>query len=85
MLSQVTHWYNKLHSNILDVELQLVKAELEEARNTLSPALKDLRWSQEELWDYIQRLYSFSDVIFLINAFLVCSFSNVFFLRYWQP
>ncbi|XP_058258889.1 dynein axonemal heavy chain 11 isoform X1 [Hemibagrus wyckioides] len=53
-LSQVTHWYNKLHSTILDVELKLVEAEMEEVRQTLSPALKDLRWSQEELWDYIK-------------------------------
>ncbi|MCJ8730075.1 hypothetical protein PDJAM_G00113410 [Pangasius djambal] len=53
-LSQVTQWYNKLHSTILDVELRLVEAEMEEVRCTLSPALKHLRWSQEELWDYIK-------------------------------
>ncbi|KAI5108711.1 dynein beta chain, ciliary, partial [Silurus meridionalis] len=53
-LSQVTQWYNKLHSTILDVELRLVEAEMEEVRRALSPALKDLKWSQEELWDYIK-------------------------------
>ncbi|XP_047669676.1 dynein axonemal heavy chain 11 [Tachysurus fulvidraco] len=53
-LSQVTHWYNKLHSTILDVELQLVETEMEEVRHALSPALTELRWSQEELWGYIE-------------------------------
>ncbi|TTH38815.1 Dynein beta chain, ciliary [Bagarius yarrelli] len=42
------HLYSKqemlymLHSTILDVEFQLVKAEMEKVRHTLSPALKDL-------------------------------------------
>ncbi|XP_060774018.1 dynein axonemal heavy chain 11 [Neoarius graeffei] len=56
-LSQVTQWYNKLHTTILDVELRLVEAEMKEVRHTLSPALQDLRWSQEELWDYIKSMH----------------------------
>ncbi|KAF5892934.1 dynein heavy chain 11, axonemal-like, partial [Clarias magur] len=54
---RVTQWYNKLHSTILDVELRLVETEMEEVRRALSPALKDLTWSQEELWDYIKRTH----------------------------
>ncbi|KAL7826037.1 hypothetical protein SRHO_G00337750 [Serrasalmus rhombeus] len=53
-LSQITQWYNKLHSTILAVELRLVEAEMDEVRFKLSPALKELRWSHEDLWDYIK-------------------------------
>ncbi|KAL7890701.1 hypothetical protein AOLI_G00001770 [Acnodon oligacanthus] len=53
-LSQITQWYNKLHSTILAVELRLVEAEMDEVRCKLSPALKELRWSHEDLWDYIK-------------------------------
>ncbi|XP_063046887.1 dynein axonemal heavy chain 11 [Engraulis encrasicolus] len=53
-LSLVTQWYNRLHSSILPVELRLVEAELEEVRRTLSPALNELQWSQDELGSYIQ-------------------------------
>lgn len=83
-LSQVTQWYNKLHTTILDVELRLVEAEIKEVRHTLSPALKDLRWSQEALWDYIKRLYTLSDVIILaiipFNIFNMFLFFIVFSL-----
>ncbi|KAG9277586.1 dynein heavy chain 11, axonemal-like [Astyanax mexicanus] len=53
-LSQITQWYNKLHSTILPVELQLVAAEMEEVRYKLKPALRELRWNHEDLWDYIR-------------------------------
>ncbi|XP_039545600.1 dynein heavy chain 11, axonemal [Pimephales promelas] len=53
-LFQITQWYNKLHSTILAVELRLVESELEEVRCTLMPALKELRWSDEQLVDYIK-------------------------------
>ncbi|XP_072539060.1 dynein beta chain, ciliary-like [Salminus brasiliensis] len=54
-LSQITQWHNKLHSTILPVELELVGAEMDEVKSKLKPALKELRWSQEDLWDYIRR------------------------------
>ncbi|RXN33505.1 dynein heavy chain axonemal [Labeo rohita] len=53
-LFQITQWYNKLHSTILAVELHLVESELEEVRCTLRPTLKELRWSDEHLTDYIK-------------------------------
>ncbi|KAI2663319.1 Dynein axonemal heavy chain 11 [Labeo rohita] len=53
-LFQITQWYNKLHSTILAVELRLVESELEEVRCTLRPTLKELRWSDEHLTDYIK-------------------------------
>ncbi|XP_048056692.1 dynein axonemal heavy chain 11 isoform X1 [Megalobrama amblycephala] len=53
-LLQITQWHNKLHSTILAVELRLVQSELEEVRCTLMPALKELRWSDEHLADYIK-------------------------------
>ncbi|KTG04987.1 hypothetical protein cypCar_00006303 [Cyprinus carpio] len=53
-LFQITQWYNKLHSTILAVELRLVESELEQARCTLRPALKELQWSDENLADYIK-------------------------------
>lgn len=78
-LSQVTQWYNKLHGTILDVELRLVEAEMEDVRRTLSPALRNLRWSQVELWDYIMRLYTYSDGIIPITVF---SMFGIFFLTF---
>lgn len=78
-LSQVTQWYNKLHSTILDVELRLVEAEMQDVRRTLSPALRNLRWSQVELWDYIMRLYTYSDGIILIAVFTMF---GMFFLTF---
>lgn len=53
-LTLVTQWYNQLQVTILDVELGLVKKEMEEVRQQLSPALGQLTWAQDNLWDYIQ-------------------------------
>lgn len=53
-LTLVTQWYNQLHSTILAVELGLVKEEMEGARQQLEPALRELTWAQDDLWDYIQ-------------------------------
>lgn len=50
----MTQWYNKLHSTILAVELGLVKDELDGVRQQLSPALLELTWAQDDIWDYIQ-------------------------------
>lgn len=50
----VTQWYNQLHSTILAVELGLVKEEIEGMNHQLKPALQELTWAQEDLWDYIQ-------------------------------
>lgn len=53
-LTLVTQWYNQLQVTILDVELGLVKKEMEEVRQQLDPALGQLTWAQDNLWDYIQ-------------------------------
>lgn len=53
-LTLVTQWYNQLHSTLLDVELNLVKDEMDAMRRQLEPALQELVWSQDDLMDYIQ-------------------------------
>lgn len=53
-LTLVTQWYNQLHVTILDVELGLVKDEMDGVRRQLDPALRELTWAQDDLWDYIQ-------------------------------
>uniref|UniRef100_A0A671Z105 Dynein axonemal heavy chain 11 n=1 Tax=Sparus aurata TaxID=8175 RepID=A0A671Z105_SPAAU len=40
---------------ILAVELGLVKDEMDGTRRQLGPALRELTWVQDELWDYIQK------------------------------
>lgn len=50
----MTQWYNQLQVTILDVELGLVKKEMEGVRQQLHPALSQLTWAQDDLWDYIQ-------------------------------
>ncbi|XP_019712197.1 dynein heavy chain 11, axonemal [Hippocampus comes] len=50
----VTQWYNHLQSTILDVELGLVKDEMESTRRKLDPALRELTWAQDDVWDYIK-------------------------------
>uniref|UniRef100_A0AAY4DT71 Dynein heavy chain 11, axonemal n=1 Tax=Denticeps clupeoides TaxID=299321 RepID=A0AAY4DT71_9TELE len=51
-LLHLSSWYNKLHSTILSVELRLVEANLEEVKHKMSPALHELKWGDEDLWDY---------------------------------
>lgn len=53
-LTLVTQWYNQLQVTILDVELGLVKKEMDGVRQQLNPALSQLTWAQDNLWDYIQ-------------------------------
>lgn len=53
-LTLVTQWYNQLHSTLLDVELGLVRDEMDAMRRQLEPALHELVWSQDDLMDYIQ-------------------------------
>ncbi|KAK6302903.1 hypothetical protein J4Q44_G00272580 [Coregonus suidteri] len=53
-LALITQWYNRLHSTILDVELGLVKEEMGGTRRQLNPALQELTWSRDDLWDYVQ-------------------------------
>lgn len=55
-LTLVTQWYNQLHVTILDVELGLVKEEMDGVRQQLDPALRELTWAQDDLWDYIQSM-----------------------------
>uniref|UniRef100_A0A8D3BTI9 Dynein axonemal heavy chain 11 n=1 Tax=Scophthalmus maximus TaxID=52904 RepID=A0A8D3BTI9_SCOMX len=54
-LTLVTQWYNQLQSTILAVEVGLVTDEIDETKRQLDPALRELTWSQDDLWDYIQR------------------------------
>uniref|UniRef100_A0A3B3Y5N1 AAA+ ATPase domain-containing protein n=1 Tax=Poecilia mexicana TaxID=48701 RepID=A0A3B3Y5N1_9TELE len=53
-LTLVTQWYNKLKSTVLAVELGLVKDEMNRVGRQLEPALKELTWAQDDLWDFIQ-------------------------------
>ncbi|KAK5608169.1 hypothetical protein CRENBAI_003200 [Crenichthys baileyi] len=53
-LTLVTQSYNKLKITILAVELGLLKDEIDRVRQQLEPALKELTWDQDDLWDYIQ-------------------------------
>ncbi|XP_029686282.1 dynein heavy chain 11, axonemal isoform X1 [Takifugu rubripes] len=53
-LTLVTQWYNQLHNTMLDVEMGLVKDEMDMMRQQLEPALQELVWSQEDLSDYIR-------------------------------
>ncbi|XP_015241536.1 PREDICTED: dynein heavy chain 11, axonemal-like isoform X3 [Cyprinodon variegatus] len=53
-LTLVTQWYNKLKSTILEVELRLVKDEMDRVIQQLEPALTELTWDQDDLWDYIK-------------------------------
>uniref|UniRef100_A0A668A8S8 Dynein, axonemal, heavy polypeptide 9 like n=1 Tax=Myripristis murdjan TaxID=586833 RepID=A0A668A8S8_9TELE len=39
---------------IMAVELGLVKEEMDKTRRQLGPALQELTWAQDDLWDYIQ-------------------------------
>lgn len=62
-LTLMTQWYNKLKSTILAVELGLVKDEMDGVRQQLEPALKELTWAQDDLWDYIQSTQQLVKVI----------------------
>ncbi|XP_061694561.1 dynein axonemal heavy chain 11 [Syngnathoides biaculeatus] len=50
----VTQWYNHLKSTILDVEMELVRDEMDRTRRQLDPALLELTWAKEDVWDYIK-------------------------------
>lgn len=65
-LTLVTHWYNQLHSTILAVELGLVKDEIDGMKRQLEPALHELTWVQDDLWNYIQ---STQDMVKVMNMF----------------
>uniref|UniRef100_A0A3B4UNK9 Dynein axonemal heavy chain 11 n=1 Tax=Seriola dumerili TaxID=41447 RepID=A0A3B4UNK9_SERDU len=63
-LTLVTQWYNQLQSTILAVELGLVKDEMDGTKRQLDPALQELTWAQDDLWDYIQ---STRDLVKVLN------------------
>lgn len=69
----VTQWYNQLQSTILDVELGLVKDEMESTRRQLDPALRELTWAQDDVWDYIK---STRDLVQVAIAFTFTAFSH---------
>uniref|UniRef100_A0A3Q2VPV0 Dynein axonemal heavy chain 11 n=1 Tax=Haplochromis burtoni TaxID=8153 RepID=A0A3Q2VPV0_HAPBU len=62
-LTLVTQWYNQLHSTILAVELGLVKDEMDGMRRQLNPALREVTWAQDDLWDYIQSTRDLAQVL----------------------
>lgn len=64
-LTLVTQWYNQLQSTILAVEVGLVTDEIDETKRQLDPALRELTWSQDDLWDYIQRT---RDMVKVLNV-----------------
>uniref|UniRef100_A0A3P8NTX1 Dynein axonemal heavy chain 11 n=1 Tax=Astatotilapia calliptera TaxID=8154 RepID=A0A3P8NTX1_ASTCA len=74
-LTLVTQWYNQLHSTILAVELGLVKDEMDGMRRQLNPALREVTWAQDDLWDYIQSTRDLAQV--LISSGVQKSKANV--------
>lgn len=62
-LTLVTQWYNQLHSTILAVELGLVKDEMDGMRRQLNPALREVTWAQDDLWDYVQSTRDLAQVL----------------------
>uniref|UniRef100_A0A3P8NT94 Dynein axonemal heavy chain 11 n=1 Tax=Astatotilapia calliptera TaxID=8154 RepID=A0A3P8NT94_ASTCA len=67
-LTLVTQWYNQLHSTILAVELGLVKDEMDGMRRQLNPALREVTWAQDDLWDYIQSTRDLFPVHVLVDT-----------------
>uniref|UniRef100_A0A4W6EXC9 Dynein axonemal heavy chain 11 n=1 Tax=Lates calcarifer TaxID=8187 RepID=A0A4W6EXC9_LATCA len=67
-LTLVTQWYNQLQSTILAVELGLVKDEMDATKRQLEPALQELTWAQDDLWDYIQ---STRNLVKVLNIYRV--------------
>lgn len=70
----MTQWYNQLHSTILAIELGLVKDEMDGTRRQLDPALRELSWAQDDLWDYIQ---STRDLVKVLNVSCVISKKSI--------
>uniref|UniRef100_W5MKY4 Dynein, axonemal, heavy polypeptide 9 like n=1 Tax=Lepisosteus oculatus TaxID=7918 RepID=W5MKY4_LEPOC len=54
-LSNITKWYNRLHSTVLDVEAQLIHGEMQKIQMQLKPALETLTWQHDDLWEYIKQ------------------------------
>uniref|UniRef100_A0A665VXX9 Dynein axonemal heavy chain 11 n=1 Tax=Echeneis naucrates TaxID=173247 RepID=A0A665VXX9_ECHNA len=73
-LTLVTQWYNQLQNTILAVELGLVKDEMDRTKQQLHPALQELTWAQDDLWDYIQ---STRDLVKSISSRVQKSKSNI--------
>uniref|UniRef100_A0A3Q1K2D2 Dynein axonemal heavy chain 11 n=1 Tax=Anabas testudineus TaxID=64144 RepID=A0A3Q1K2D2_ANATE len=63
-LTLATQWCNQLHSTILAVELGLVKDDIDGIKRQLEPALQELTWVQDDLWNYIQ---STQDLVKVLN------------------
>lgn len=68
-LTLVTQWYNQLQSTILAVELGLVKDDMDRTKQQLEPALQELTWAQDDLWDYIK---STRDLVQVLNISYLC-------------
>lgn len=68
-MTLVTQWYNQLRSTILAVELGLVKDEMDRTRQQLEPALRELSWAQDDLWDYIQSTRDLVKVLDISSVF----------------
>ncbi|XP_020566647.2 dynein heavy chain 11, axonemal-like [Oryzias latipes] len=91
----VTEWYNKLHNTLIAAELGLMKDEMAGITQQLSPALRELTWAQDDLWDYIKStcelVKSFSSRIYKSKAnveaiqALMGQFSNRAFLTRKSP
>uniref|UniRef100_A0AAQ5ZFV7 Dynein axonemal heavy chain 11 n=1 Tax=Amphiprion ocellaris TaxID=80972 RepID=A0AAQ5ZFV7_AMPOC len=68
-LTLVTQWHNQLHSTILAVELGLVKDEMDGMKRKLDPALRELTWAHDDLWDYIQTTRDLVKVLNISHPF----------------
>ncbi|XP_032374898.1 dynein heavy chain 11, axonemal isoform X1 [Etheostoma spectabile] len=52
-LQLLVQWYNKLKQTVLEVELPLIKAELESIDMQLTRAESDLTWQDPDCWSFI--------------------------------
>uniref|UniRef100_A0A672IQ98 Dynein axonemal heavy chain 11 n=1 Tax=Salarias fasciatus TaxID=181472 RepID=A0A672IQ98_SALFA len=75
-LTLVTQWYNKLHSTILAVELGLVKEEMAGMKRQLDPAVRELTWADDDLWDYIQNTRDLVKVLMISHPFQGNAFTS---------
>lgn len=78
-LTLVTHWYNQLHSTILAVELGLVKDDIDGMKSQLEPALQELTWVQDDLWNYIQTT---QDMVKVLNMSCISKGNPITAQRY---
>ncbi|XP_019220092.2 LOW QUALITY PROTEIN: dynein heavy chain 11, axonemal [Oreochromis niloticus] len=67
-LQLLVQWYNKLKQTVLEVELPLIRAELESVDLQLSRAETSLTWQDEDCWSFISNTkHLVQDLFFRVN------------------